>query len=343
MTDNSSKIKPLISILMPVRNSEQFLTMTINSILDQTENNWELIVVNDHSEDSSQQILEDFSNKDRRITVLQNEEGDGIITALKTAFIHSRGDLITRMDSDDLMTEYKLEKMKKLYLASGKGHVITGPVKCFSDTEIGDGYKKYEKWLNHLILNEDCYNEIYRECVIQSSCWLVHRDDLIRCKAFNTNIYPEDYDLAFRFYKYGLKVRSYNELLHYWRDHPARISRNDPRYKDQQFFDLKLKYFFELDHNREKTLVVWGTGSKGKKLVKILHDKFDIPFRWVSNNLKKIGETIYGTCIEDYRTIKNIDKLQIIVTVSGPDDLKNIAVFFDENNFLQNKHYFYFC
>ncbi|NOR44171.1 MAG: glycosyltransferase [Candidatus Delongbacteria bacterium] len=334
---------PLISILMPVKNSEKFLSLTIYSILDQTEKNWELIVVNDGSEDNSLDMLENFAKEDPRIKIFNNEEGLGIIPALKTAFKHSNGTFITRMDSDDLMAVYKLEKMKEILLDHGKGNVVTGPIECFSDDGIKDGYRKYEKWLNGLIINENCYSEIYRECVIQSSCWMVHREDLIKCEAFDLDIYPEDYDLAFRFYKYGLKVRSYSKLLHLWRDHPSRVSRNDPRYEDQQYFDLKLKYLFELDHDKSKTLVVWGTGSKGKKMVRKLQEQYDIPFRWVGNNPKKIGEKIYGVKVENFQIVKNISDIQIIVTVSGPDDLKDIAKFFKENKFIQNKHYFYFC
>ncbi|MDA3838182.1 MAG: glycosyltransferase family 2 protein [Candidatus Delongbacteria bacterium] len=328
---------------MPVKNSEKFLSLTINSILNQTEKNWELIVVNDGSEDNSLKILQNFAEKDYRIKIFDNEEGSGIIHALKTAFKHSKGDLVTRMDSDDLMTAYKLEKMKEILLNHDKGNVVTGPIECFSDDGIKDGYRKYENWLNTLIINESCYSEIYRECVIQSSCWMVHSEDLKKCEAFDLDIYPEDYDLAFRFYKYGLKVRSYSELLHLWRDHPSRVSRNDPRYEDQQYFDLKLKYFFELDHDKSKVLVIWGTGSKGKKLVRKLQEQFEIPFRWVGNNPKKIGEKIYGVKVENYQVIKDIAEIQIIVTVSGPDDLKDIGQFFKENNFVQNEQYFYFC
>ena len=333
----------LISILMPARNSEKFLSLTINSILDQTEKNWELIVVNDGSEDNTLDILQDLADKDTRIKIFNNEEGSGIIPALKTAFKYSRGDFITRMDSDDLMATYKLEKMKKILLDHGKGCVVTGPIECFSDDGINDGYKKYENWLNNLIINENCYSEIYKECVIQSSCWMVHREDLIKCEAFDVDIYPEDYDLAFRFYKYGLEVRSFSELLHYWRDHPARVSRNDPRYEDQQFFDLKLKYFFELEYDVSKTLVVWGTGSKGKKLARKLQEKYDISFRWIGNNSKKIGEKIYGVEVEDFQVLKDISDLQVIVTVSGPEDIKDIRKFFREINFIQNEHYYLFA
>ena len=339
---------PLISILMPVKNTAQFLPVSIKSIINQTEKNWELIAVNDNSSDNSYQVLCKFAEEDDRIKVFNNENGQGIIPALKTALNKSCGKYVTRMDSDDIMTDYKLEKMKVILDKYGKGTVATGPVKCFCEEGIGDGYRKYEQWLNDLIIAEKCYSEIYKECVIQSSCWMVDRDDLIACNSFETEVYPEDYDLSFRFYQRGIQVKSYPHLLHYWRDYPGRTSRNDPRYKDQQYFDLKLKYFFELEYDQERTLVVWGTGRKGKKLVRKLQDylqkkEMKCDFRWVGNNSKKIGEKIYGVSVENCNIVRDLNNPQIIVAVSSPPAIQEIKETFSKWEFEQNDHFYFFC
>jgi glycosyltransferase involved in cell wall biosynthesis len=335
---------PLISILMPVKNTALFLPVTIKSILSQTEKNWELIAVNDNSTDNSYEILKKYSQEDSRIRIYENEEGKGIIPALKTALYKSRGKMITRMDSDDIMTPYKLEKMSKILKINGCGTVATGPVKCFSEDKLGDGYKKYENWLNSLIIEEKCYEEIFKECVIQSSCWMVYKEDLDKCNSFNENIYPEDYDLCFRFFKNNLKVKSHHELLHQWRDHPLRTSRNDPKYEDQQYFDLKLKYFFELKFDSRRPLIVWGTGKKGKKFVRKLQKKMkDLPFIWVGNNQKKIGEKVYDILIQDYRDITNYFDPQIIVAVSSPTAIPEIVDFLNDKGFVNNHHFYFFC
>ena len=75
--------------------------------------------------------------------------------------------------------------------------------------EVGDGFRKYEEWLNEVAREEKHYQEIYQECVIPSHCWIIHKDDFDAVDAFNPEIYPEDYDLCFRFYKAGLKVLTY--------------------------------------------------------------------------------------------------------------------------------------
>ena len=95
---------------MPARNALPYLKESIDSILAQQYVHWELIVVNDHSTDQSQKVLEEYSLKDKRIKVFTNE-GQGIISALNLAYQYAEGLYITRMDADDLMAENKLGLM----------------------------------------------------------------------------------------------------------------------------------------------------------------------------------------------------------------------------------------
>ena len=94
---------------------------------------------------------------------------------------------------------------------------------------------------------------------------MVYKTDFDRCGGFTPNTYPEDYDLAFRFYKQGLKCIPSNEVLHHWRDYAVRTSRVDAHYAENSFLELKVNYFLELSHDKEKTIIIWGAGAKGKK------------------------------------------------------------------------------
>ena len=93
---------------MPVYNAQDFLIETIDSILNQSNSNWELLAVDDFSTDNSFQILQSFERKDSRIKAFKNAE-KGIIPALQLAYIQSNGVLISRMDADDLMPIDKLK------------------------------------------------------------------------------------------------------------------------------------------------------------------------------------------------------------------------------------------
>ncbi|MFB0925699.1 MAG: glycosyltransferase, partial [Vicingaceae bacterium] len=209
---------PLVSIIMPVKNTVQFLEQCLDSILDQTYANWELLAVDDSSSDDSFNILQAYSEKDSRVKPFRND-GKGIIEALRLAYSKSSGELISRMDSDDIMTQNKLEVLSSNLINNGKGNLAAGLVKYFSDTELGEGFQKYEAWLNNLIIKGNCFEEIYKECVIPSPCWMVFREDFEKCDALRPNRYPEDYDLTFRFYINGLKPIPCDTILHHWRDY----------------------------------------------------------------------------------------------------------------------------
>jgi len=182
---------PLVSILIPFRDTEAFIEACLQSILTQTYAHWELIIIDDHSTDTSYNLVKTYAAHDSRIKLFKNT-GRGIIDALQLAFKKSSGTLITRMDSDDVMRKNKLEVMVKHLQTHGTGHVALGLVNYFSDDGIKAGYKSYEVWLNTLTRNGSNYAEIYKECVIPSPCWMIHREDLVACDAFNPNTYPED-------------------------------------------------------------------------------------------------------------------------------------------------------
>ncbi|WP_313791378.1 glycosyltransferase family 2 protein [Lacinutrix neustonica] len=262
--------EPLISILIPFKNTQDYLDACLNSIVNQSYTHWELLIVDDHSTDNSYDLVNHYAKRDPRIQLLKNE-GFGIISALKLGFSHSKGSYITRMDSDDIMHELKLEVLLNKLLQNGERHIATGLVSYFSAEGISDGYRKYETWLNGLTIKGNNYSEIYKECVIPSPCWMIHRSDLESINAFNPLRYPEDYDLTFRFYEAQYQVIPCNVVLHYWRDYGARASRTDAHYAENSFIDIKLHYFLKLNHNTIRPLVVAGRGKKRQDNCKKAH------------------------------------------------------------------------
>lgn len=100
----------LVSIITPLYNSSLFLDKTINSIISQSYCYWELIIVDDCSQDNSIEIALDFSSKDIRIKVIQMEKNSGAAAARNTAIKAANGRFIAFLDSDDLWHPHKLEK-----------------------------------------------------------------------------------------------------------------------------------------------------------------------------------------------------------------------------------------
>jgi len=331
----------LVSIVIPFKNTELFISECLTSIIKQTYTNWEAIFVNDNSIDDSFQIVERFSKKDERVNLLNNL-GNGIIEALKTGFDYSSGAYITRMDSDDLMTPIRLETMLTNLEKYGKKHLAVGQVKYFRADGLSDGFSRYEQWLNSLTVNGKNYSEIYKECVIPSPCWMLHREDFEVCGGFNSDIYPEDYDLAFRFYKAGYTCIPCDKVLLHWRDYSTRTSRTHKHYAENSFLDLKATYFLELNYDATRPLAIWGAGHKGKTLAKILL-KQHIPFFWICDNPKKIGKHIYDQELYNFDYLAELKNPQSIVTVANTKAQLEITQYFETQNMQAMLDYFFFC
>ncbi|WP_248723395.1 glycosyltransferase family 2 protein [Seonamhaeicola sp. ML3] len=331
----------LISILTPFKNTEAYLGECIDSILNQTYSNWELLIIDDHSTDNSYQVVEKYAKADNRIKLFKNE-GEGIISALQLAFKNSSGKFITRMDSDDIMLPDKLDILASNLIAYGKKYVSVGLVEYFSEHGVGEGYKSYETWLNDLTKEGSNYDEIYKECVIPSPCWMIHREDLIACDAFNPIIYPEDYDLTFRFYKHDFKCIPCDSIIHKWRDYSTRTSRTHVHYAQNHFTSLKVFHYLDIDYDKTKTPVVWGAGTKGKLMAKIFIER-DIPFKWICDNPYKIGKDIYGKKLLSFEALASIENSQSLITVANKAAQKQIKTYLTSLNLKPVTDYIFFC
>ncbi len=304
----------MVSIIIPYKNAAIFIAECIDSIISQSYKNWELILVNDNSSDESNSIVEQYCKIDRRIKNY-NSNGVGIINALCTGYNHSKGDYITRMDADDVMHIDKIKLLRKALSNSGKNHVSIGLVNYFSSNKIlGEGYIKYAKWLNYLTENKLNFFEIFKECTVPSTCWMLHRNDFDKIGGFENDKYPEDYDLAFRMFINGINISNVNLVIHHWRDHNLRTSRTDSKYDFKNFIPLKIEYLLKQKNNN--SIVLWGTGKKGKLIAKELIKK-EHPFIWITENTNKHGKEIYGQLIHETKFLKKEIFKTIICGVSS--------------------------
>jgi glycosyltransferase involved in cell wall biosynthesis len=329
-----------ISILIPAKNESAFIRDCLDSILNQSYQNWEAIIVDDHSTDETSAIISSFENVDDRFRQLKNK-GYGIIYALRTAYEASTGALITRMDADDKMRSDKLSVLSNKLEEHGLSHISVGGVNYFSSDKVRSGFKNYEEWLNQRTRTGTNFQDIFRECPIPSPNWMMYRHDLDLIGAFDSDRYPEDYDLAFRMCLKGFKVIPCETITHDWRDYPTRTSRTSDHYKDHTFTEIKWHYFNQFYRNSAKQLVIFGTGYRGKKLAAHLIDQ-EVDFQWVSHNPEKIGKHIYDVLIEPLDTFvwKNNQIIATIAKDKGRNEVNKMAV---ENNYAVNKDLIHFA
>lgn len=333
--------RTMISILMPVFNTAAYLPTCLDSITQQSYEDWELIAIDDFSTDKSSQILEDYAQEDHRISWYHNDE-KGIIPALLKAYHRSQGDMIHRMDSDDMMPLDKLENLHRTLVSAGRGSVATGMVQYFStDLELQRGFLDYGHWINVHIANGTIFEDVFMECPIASPAWLIYREDLDSIGGIAGDHYPEDYDLVFRMYVHGLSAEGIPRVVHFWRDWTDRASRTKQEYADQLFFELKIRYFIDYKYRIDCPLVIWGAGRKGKKLFR-LFQKTGLPIKWVTENPNKIGHQIYGAKLTNPQESITPNS-QVIVAISNPDSKLDIRHRLQDMGKINNTDLFFFC
>jgi glycosyltransferase involved in cell wall biosynthesis len=103
-------MKALVSIITPLYNSEAFVSQTITSVLNQTHPNWELLLIDDCSTDSTIKIANKFISENNTIKLLVNETNQGAAISRNKGILAAKGDYVAFLDADDLWKPEKLEK-----------------------------------------------------------------------------------------------------------------------------------------------------------------------------------------------------------------------------------------
>lgn len=119
------KKDPLVSIVMPNYNGEKFIADSIESVLNQTYKNWELIIVDDCSKDTSWKIISKYVKKDKRIKAIQNKKNLKIYKTRLAGIDKAKGEYYSVLDSDDI---FKITKLKKQvdFLEKNPGYGVVG-------------------------------------------------------------------------------------------------------------------------------------------------------------------------------------------------------------------------
>ena len=331
---------PLISILLPYRNAAPWLQECLESIAAQSLGNFEVMMVNDGSVDDSRNIALAFAAADTRFLAVDNP-GSGLVAANRFALSLARGTLLTRMDADDLMPGQKLEWLAAPLLQKGRRFLSTGKVQFFPEEAVGIGTRYYADWLNERCDNQDHWDWIWRECVVPSPCWMAFREDLLDIRAFEYDIYPDDYELMFRFYRAGFSVLPMNELCHLWRQHPRRMSHGHEGFKTEAFMRLKVDMLQQCFDLSTRKLCILGHGKKGKLLTDLL--PAGQLFQWFSERSQGAGNVIRGQHIYGLEQLKYSDDILLISTLSTYENHNKIYQCLMEQGFVWNKTLLRWC
>lgn len=327
-----------------MRNESPHLRDCLESIQGQSFGNWELLAVDDHSQDQSLAILDSFACKDSRIRVLHNP-GSGLVDALNYGISSSRFELIARMDADDLMTPKRLE----LQVAFLKKHpscgLVASKVHHFpsSSGNARRGFELYAEWTNELVSWDDLWLNRFVDCTFAHPSVLFRRRIVSGCGAYRNGSFPEDFELWLRWMQAGVKMAKIDKHLLYWRDHQGRTSRNSDRYSKESFQRVKAEYLgYWLAQSKVSSgrrILVWGAGKVAGKFTKILlHAKIGVS-GLVDPDPKKKGMRINGLAVDSIDSIPSPKKCFVLILAGARGVRAQIKQFLDERGFHNGQDY----
>ena len=151
----------LVSIITPTFNSANFIEETIKSVLSQTYSNWEMIIVDDCSGDNTEEVVSQYSRKDRRIKYIRLEKNSGAAIARNKAMGEAEGEYMAFLDSDDIWTAGKLSEQ----LSFMQEHNIY--LSCTDYEQINESGEKTGKIIK--TLPKASYNRILLDCPVGNS------------------------------------------------------------------------------------------------------------------------------------------------------------------------------
>lgn len=214
--------KPLISVLLPVYNARKFLRAAINSILTQTEENFELLIIDDHSTDGSWKIIAEFAKRDKRIRAFRNDINKGLVKSLNTLIPKTRGTYIARMDADDIALPSRFTKQIEL-LTSNKNLVAIGGHEYIIDTSDKIIAEKYFPTDSRLM-----YNTLMNVMVIQPPL-LMARGSVMRRLRYDNKIFKnDDISMHFKLLEHG-NFATVDEIIFKYRHVPTSLTHRNPK------------------------------------------------------------------------------------------------------------------
>jgi len=273
-----------VSVVLPVKDGGDYLAQAVESILGQTLNSFELLVIDDHSSDGA---VEQLARTDPRLRVLKSD-GHGVVSAFNLGLRNSRGPIIARMDADDIALPERLE-VQLDYLHSNLDVDIAGAcVEIFSDEGLGGGNIHYQQWLNSVQSPEQVHQALFIESPIPNPTAIFRRDTLLQLGGYREVEWPEDYDLFLRADRAGIAMGKPDGILLNWREHDGRLTHTDERYSRLHFQQAKA-HFLAQGRLPDVPLLILGAGPTGRQLYDLLLSEGRMAAGFIDVHPRRIG------------------------------------------------------
>jgi glycosyltransferase involved in cell wall biosynthesis len=303
-----------------VRDAQATLPACLDSLRAQTLGDFEIVAVDDGSRDGSPALLAAAAAADPRLRVVA--AGGGLVAALNTAARAARGDLLARMDADDIARPERLARQAAALDASPSTDVLGCRVALMDAAFDNAGMRAYVAWSNTLLTHEDIAADMLVESPLAHPSVMMRAAVLRALGGYRAFDGPEDYDLWLRALHAGRRFGKLADVLLDWRDTPGRLSRTDRRYLPERFLALKLEAFLRAAPRGD--VVVWGAGPIGKSWARALAGRGPVVRAFVEVDPRKIGETIHAAPVVSVAAAAGYRDALHLAAVGNPDARRRI-------------------
>ena len=222
---------PKVSIVLPCYNGEKYLRESINSIIKQTYQDWELIIVDDCSVDRSLEIAYEYMKNDSRIKVIHNESNCKLPCSLNIGFANATGELLSWTSDDNIYYPEALEIMVDALKQNQQYYCVRANL---------DIIDEYGNIMENLAIFDNV--EMYRyNCF--GACFLYRRCVQEKIGFYNTNLFGvEDYEYWLRIMACYGDILSINKTLYQYRRHEGSLSETKKKMVRQQLNRMRLQF-----------------------------------------------------------------------------------------------------
>lgn len=341
-----------VNILMPVYNIKiEDIDKTIQSVLEQTYEEFTFLIVDDYSTNNTIHILNYYKKLDKRIKVIHSTGKKGIVGALNEGIAKCDEDCkyIVRIDSGDICMSNRVEEQKG-FMDENLEYGLTGTqFEVYSKNgDLSSGILRFQNYSNKFYEFEDIKNNFTVMAMLAHSTFMLRKSIMDKIDVYSDKYdAAEDYELVKRIINNGYKVYKIPKILvKYEFDETGGISNEKRITQVKSSIRIKLEYVFELfiKNNKLRNAVIWGT----KDFAGYLEEELRNPVY----NLKVLCFTDFDKdvwrmkknslpIISPGEMVKKLSEDDIVIVMWNLDRDK-IVNFLEEHGLIKNKNFFVF-
>jgi glycosyltransferase involved in cell wall biosynthesis len=317
--------------------------------LTQSYEDFELILVDHGSIDKTRSIMRAFEPEDERVRVVVRPRSEPFTSMLNQGWRSCAGDLIARMDADDIAHRDRLQLQVEL-LASHPdldacGTLVRIRRRLFGDprqqSAADSGYARYEAWINSVVTPERIAAERFVDSPLANPSTMVRRSAFERLGGYEDVPWAEDYDFWLRMLESGARLGKVVQVLLDWFDSDQRATRRLERYSQDRFQRAKAHYLARLPVVRERGVAICGAGPIGKRLAqRLVRDHKIVAAAFFEVSEKRIGNLIGGIPVLSSEYIADYRHRVLIAAVGQPGARKRIRGLASEATFTEGVDFF---